>query len=156
MQGGEPPPRQPPQRRCWSATSEVARCVPARVHSGQGWLYRRTALPCPLLSAEQSQRHGLVSTVQCWLYSTCSLIPRPSPILFYWPHTWPLNLLEKWEKAWHNSYIIKLQVGLDNLDSVSVQIMATCHRPKAAVSYWVIVLLYGGGPPQTSNMNLLL
>jgi len=59
---------------------------------------------------------------------TGSLIPRPSPVPFSWPHTWPLNRPEKREKAWYNFYIIKLQGRWTwswcNVDPVSV-IMAT-------------------------------
>jgi len=43
-----------------------------------------------------------------------SLLPRPSPTPFSWPHMWSLNRPEKWEKAWYIFYIIKLQGGLDH------------------------------------------
>ena len=43
-----------------------------------------------------------------------SLVPRPSPAPFSWLHTWPLNRLEKREKAWYVFYIIKPQGGLDH------------------------------------------
>ena len=42
------------------------------------------------------------------------LVPRSPPAPFSWPHRWSLNHLamEKWEKAWYNSYVIKLRGGL--------------------------------------------
>ena len=48
------------------------------------------------------------------MYLCVSLIPRPSPALFSWPHMWPLNCPEKREKAWYIFYVIKPQGGLNH------------------------------------------
>jgi len=47
-------------------------------------------------------------------YPLTSLVPRPSPAPFSWPHTWPLNCPEKREKAWYIFYVIKSQGGLNH------------------------------------------
>ena len=71
-----------------------------------------------------------------------SLIPRPSPAPFSWLYTWPLNRLEKQEKAWYIFYIIKPQVDsimtyvdsiMTYVDSVSV-IMINPY-----ILYWAVV-----------------
>ena len=113
----------------------------------------------------------VMKNTQRWIGN--SLVPRPSPAPFSWPHTWPLNHPEKREKALYNFYIIKPQGGLDqdvcglgfsNYGNVPTHINASLwvlpRSPQTNGSGFLVsycwLLRYRGGPPEASDMDPLV